>query len=290
MKRFLALVILAWGLGPGGRALARDPMTRVPPRPPSGDASAPDEPETGGEVMRRVRAQLPARPIRMAGLVRTRRDGKDQDRRLISELRFGEAVPRAEYRLFDAFGEPLTRVEVAWPEGRASFSQWDGDGERLPDPDAGDEVVDTGLTWSDLSLDFLWWPGARLEGSARVKARSCHVVVLPAPPRRETMGDALDHVKVWVDQKAYFILKAELFDREGERIKRIEVDTIKEIRKDVWMVKNLLVRDWRNGVRMGIRFQEVEELEEEEAEREDVVPPSEALEATEEIKVEKGNE
>lgn len=247
----------------------------MPPRTPSKSEAEDESPPKGEEVMRRVRAQLPRRPMRMAGLVRTRRDGRDRDRRLISELRFGDEPPRAVYRLFDALGEPLTRVEVTWPQGEPVYAQWDGNDQRLPAPDADDEVVDTGITWSDLSLGFLWWPQAELEGTARVKTRSSHVVTIPAPPGREDIAS----VKLWVDRKAYFILKAELFDADETLVKRIEVDTIAEIRKDVWMVKNLLIRDWRRDLRTGIRFEEVEELEEpEETDAEDAAGEGEATE------------
>jgi hypothetical protein len=211
--------------------------------------------------MQTVRAQLPRQHIRMSGLIRTRREGRDTDRRLISELRFGAAVPAAEYRLFDALGAPLTRVQVQWTAGGPQWFQWNAQAEALPPPRPDDEVADTGLTWSDLSLSFLWWPGAEVVDTDRVKTRSTWVVRLPAPEERPDV----DHIRLWVDKKACFIVKAELLDAEGSLLKRIEVDSIKEIRKDVWMVKDVLIRDKQNGIRMGIRFEEVEELEETDA-------------------------
>ena len=241
--------------------LAAHPVHAQGPRGfPSREIEEKEEepPPPGPLLMRAVRRQLPPQWIRMAGFIRTRRDGEDSDRRLISELGFGSPVPFAEYRIFDALGSPLTRVRVSWPMGAPEFAQWDGEGEPLPQPAPQDGVADTGLTWSDLSLSFLWWPGAEVVESDRVKTRSSWVVRIPAPPER---GD-VDHIRLWVDKKALFIVKAELLDAEGDLLKRIEVDSIKEIREEVWMVKDLLVRDKQNGLRVGIRFQEVEELEE----------------------------
>jgi hypothetical protein len=251
MRRFLLAGLLILGtvnlFAQGGRRFpGQDEEEEEEEVLPSGDV-----------LMRNVQAQLPGMPLLMTGFIRTRRDGEDQDRRLETELRFGDQIPHAIYTLTDALGGPLTKVKVSWPEGVPVFQQWDANGEEMPVPDPMDEVADTGLTWSDLSLSFLWWPGAEVTGSDRVKTRSSYVVQLPAPEGRDDLAE----VRLWVDKKALFIVKAELRDQKGKVLKRIEVDSIKEIRDDFWMVKDLLIRDRKNGVRMGVRFLEVEELE-----------------------------
>ncbi len=222
----------------------------------AGSALAQPRDFTGPELMREVQNRLPPMPLRMTGLIRTRRKGEDSDRKLISELRFGDPVPHAMYTLSDAFGDLLTTVKVTWKEGRPVFEQWDGEGKALPSPRPLDQVADTGLSWSDLSLSFLWWPEARITGSGRVKTRPVYELSIPAPPNRPDVHV----VRLWVDKKALFIVKAELQDADGKLIKRIEVDSIKEVREDLWMVKDILVRDKQNGIRMGIRFEKVEEI------------------------------
>lgn len=248
-RPFLLLVLLLW-VRAGFAQPARDPLGhhRV--------EATPEPPPDGETLMRRVRAQLPMMPLRMSGFIRTRDDRGERDRRLTSELRFGDPLPRGTYTLADRFGTPVTKVRVGWPLGEPVFQQWDAEGEPLPAPEPSDEVADTGLTWSDLSLSFLWWPGAEVEGRDRVKARTAHVVRLPAPPGRED----LDAVKLWVDQKALFIVRADLLDSAGDVLKRIEVESIKKIREDFWMVKDLKIRDYAGERRIGIRFEEVEEM------------------------------
>lgn len=211
---------------------------------------------TGPLLMREVQRRLPPMPLKMTGLIRTRRKGDDTDRKLVSELRFGDATPHAIYRLWDAFGDPITTVKVTWGGGLPVFEQWDAKGEPLPAPAALDEVADTGLSWSDLSLSFLWWENAEITGEGRVKTRPAYEVTIPAPDSRPDVK----FVRLWVDKKALFIVKAELRDEQDKLIKRIEVDSIKEVREDLWMVKDILIRDKKNKLRMGIRFQEVEEI------------------------------
>jgi len=246
------LLFLLLGLLLAGPALAQPRDLRKPSSPPEEEEPA----LTGPQLMREVQFRLPPMPLRMTGLIRTRRKGEDSDRRLVSELRFGDPVPHAIYRLWDAFGDPITTVKVTWIGGKPVFEQWDGEGNALPAPKSLDPVADTGLTWSDLSLSFLWWPDATITGSGRVKTRPVYEVLLPAPENRPDVHE----VRLWVDKKALFIVKAELRDPEGKLIKRIEVDSIKEVREDLWMVKDILVRDRQQGIRMGVRFEKVEEI------------------------------
>lgn len=222
----------------------------------SAEEVGPDELPEAGRVMRAVRGQLPPMPLDLHGFIRTRQRRVQQDRLLLTELRFGDPVPMARYTLSDAFGDPVVHVQVRWPDGETEYAQWDAEGDPLPEPSPSDEVADTGLTWSDLSLDFLWWTEANMLGKEQVKSRLAYVLVLDAPPERED----LHQVKIWVDERALFIVRAELMDEEGELLKRIEVDSIKQVREDFWMVKDLIIRDFIHNRHIGIRFEDVIEV------------------------------
>ncbi|MDF3130658.1 outer membrane lipoprotein-sorting protein [Kiritimatiellaeota bacterium B1221] len=212
----------------------------------------------GSELMSQVRAQLPPMPLELRGKIWTYQNRNTRDRRLVSVLRFGDAVPTATYTLSDSFGDLLSKVQVRWSRGIPEYFQWDAEGNAMPAPAPQGDVADTGLTWSDLSLDFLWWPGAKASGREIVKTRSSVVLFLPAPPERED----LHQIKLWVDERALFIVRAEMLDADGKLLKRIEAESFKKVREDFWMVKDLKVYDPISKSRMGIRFEEVIELEE----------------------------
>lgn len=213
----------------------------------------------GPALMQQVRDQLPPMPLRLEGFIRTRKGKSQHDRRLVTELHFGEAIPYASYTLSDTFGDPITKVQVSWPAGIPTFAQWDAEGQALPAPAPGDQVADTGLTWSDLALDFLWWPGAEVQGRDLVKTRNAIVVLIPAPKGNSDFAQ----VKLWVDERALFIVRAQLLDAKGGLRKEIEVDSIKKVREDFWMVKDLIIRDRVQKSHMGIRFEEVIEMADE---------------------------
>ncbi len=208
--------------------------------------------QNGDQLLEQVRAQLPKMPLRMTGIIRSRdRDG-EQEMGLITELHFGAPLPYCEYQILDGFGDLLIRVRVNWVSGKTFFEQWGPEGERLAAPKPDDEILDTGLTWRDLSLAYLWWPGAKWVDEDKVKTRNSYVLELPVPE-----GGTL---KLWVDQKAFFVVKAEFYSPDGKRLRKMEVDSIKEIRKDFWILKDLLLRDYPNKRRIGIRFTQVDEL------------------------------
>lgn len=208
---------------------------------------------SGAEIMEQVRMRMPVETIQLTGFIRTRKGRQNIDRALRSEIRFGDFEPNLRFQLQDGFGSPLTRARISWRDGVPVFQQWDAEDAPLPDAAAADEIADTGLNWSDLSLDFLWWEGAELAGRERIKTRSSHVVRIPAPPERPD----LSAVRLWIDASALFVVRAELLGPEGKPVRRIDVDSLVEFAEGQWMVKDLIIRDYLNNRRMGVRFEKV---------------------------------
>ena len=96
-----------------------------------------------------------------------------------------------------------------------------------PGADAGAPILGTDVTWSDLTLDYLWWDDfafdAEREGES-VHGQVCAVVVLKKGDRR---------VRVWVDRKTGALMQAEEF--AGERpLRRLWGTRIKKF-GDRWM-------------------------------------------------------
>ena len=198
--------------------------------------------------MREVRQNLPGMPLELTGEIRTRADGEKTTRRLISELRFGDPRPHMSFELFDAFGSPLESLRVDWGGERPD---WSRKGQSIDTPDT---LADTGLTGADLALEFLWWPGAEATDIERIRARDAYVVMIASP--HDT-----GRVRLWIDKRALFVVEAETLDEEGNILRRLQVDKLKKIREDLWMVQDLVVRDYEHKRTINIRFDEVEELE-----------------------------
>ena len=110
-------------------------------------------------------------------------------------------------------------------------------------------LLGTDVTWSDLTLDYLWWDDfsfdAAHEGET-VHGQVCAVVVLKKDARA---------VRVWIDRKTGALMQAEEMD--GERtVRRLWGTRIKKF-GERWMANVLEVETVGSGHRTKITVEEM---------------------------------
>ncbi len=114
---------------------------------------------------------------------------------------------------------------------------------------AAEGILGTDVTWSDLSLDYLWWNDvsfdAEREGET-VHGQVCAVVVLRQGART---------VRAWIDRKTGALLQAEEFDGD-RRIRRLWGARLKKF-GDRWMANVLEVETEGAGHRTKITVEEL---------------------------------
>ena len=116
----------------------------------------------------------------------------------------------------------------------------------IPPPSS---LLGTDVTWSDLTLDYLWWDDfsfdTEREGES-VHGQVCAVVVLKK-------GDRL--VRVWIDRKTGAMMQAEEF--QGEKpVRRLWGTRIKKF-GERWMANVLEVETVGSGHRTKITVEEM---------------------------------
>ena len=240
MKYFLLMIC---ALGSALAQTARNPLEEMTER-----LATPEPLPYGPALMEQVQANLPQMPLLLTGEIRTRREEGRSTRRLISELRFGDLPPKLSFELADAFGSPMESFRVEWRENTPVWIQEDTSIE------TPEELADTGLNGADLALEFLWWPGAETTGIRRIRARDAYEVRIPSPT-----GNG--GVRLWIDKRALFVVEAETLDENEKVLRRLQVDKLKKIREELWMVQDLVIRDYENDRTIKIRFSDVVELE-----------------------------
>ena len=121
------------------------------------------------------------------------------------------------------------------------------DGKPLARPADGasdDAILGTDVTWSDLTLDYLWWDDvsfdAEREGET-VHGQVCAVVVLRKGERT---------VRVWIDRKTGCLMQAEEF-RGDRRIRRLWGARLKKF-GERWMANVMEVETEGSGHRTKI--------------------------------------
>jgi len=112
----------------------------------------------------------------------------------------------------------------------------------LPPERLHDSVRDTGVTYEDLSLGFLYWPRPVLQGEETVKTRPAWKIDLQAPSDESVYGVA----RVWIDKESGAILRIEGYDKKGLLLRRFEIISAQKI-DGLWMLKQMRIESFVPG-------------------------------------------
>ncbi|MBR1921720.1 MAG: outer membrane lipoprotein-sorting protein [Kiritimatiellae bacterium] len=111
------------------------------------------------------------------------------------------------------------------------------------------QILGTDVTWSDLTLDYLWWDDfsydAAREGET-VHGQTCTVIVMKKGERT---------VRVWVDRKTGALMQAEE-EKDGKAVRRLWGTRIKKF-GERWMANVMEVETIGSGHRTKITVEEL---------------------------------
>lgn len=176
---------------------------------------------TPAELVRNCRTMIPA--------------NVQLDGRII--LRNRKGIPQAEYDY------TLTRRN-----GATDLQLRDEDGKSVAFEKNG-QILKTDVTWSDLTLDYLWWDDFAFDAEREaesVHGQKCAVVLMKKGDRT---------VRVWVDRKTGALMQAEEL-RGGKPVRRLWGTRIKKF-GDRWMANVMEVETLGSGHRTKITVEEL---------------------------------
>lgn len=215
----------------------------------------------GGELMDLLRASLPRVPLKIAAELRVQNTRGDITRILLADILvdWGVAEPSAQYLIRDRFGSNREQLNITWSlDGRPSYEYFKGDDlEEAPMPRLDTPLDGLEITWTDLSLSFLWWPGAKTVGTDRVRGRFCYIVEIPAP---EDQQGAYAGVRLWIDPETSLLLQADALAGRDRLARRLQVKSLKKI-DEVWMVQNLDMYSYPSRLKTTLRVRKLETLD-----------------------------
>ena len=152
-------------------------------------------------------------------------------------LRNRKGIPQAEHAYVLTRSNSVTRLVV------------DGQPHQAPGTEHQAPLLNTDVTWSDLTLDYLWWDDflfdAEREGES-VHGQVCAVVVMKKGDRT---------VRVWIDRKTGAMMQAEEFSG-GKPVRRLWGTRLKKF-DDRWMANVLEVETVGSGHRTKITVEEM---------------------------------
>ena len=111
------------------------------------------------------------------------------------------------------------------------------------------QILGTDVTWSDLTLDYLWWDDvsfdAEREGET-VHGQVCTVIVMKKGERQ---------VRVWVDRKTGALMQAEEM-KDGKAVRRLWGTRLKKF-GERWMANVMEVETIGSGHRTKVTVEEL---------------------------------
>jgi len=142
-----------------------------------------------------------------------------------------------------SFTDPDEVLQLRLGENGSRLDLVTDDGaEKFPPEKLDEKIRGTGVTYEDLALKFIYWPGGRVLGDETVHARSCWKLQLTAPSRDSQYAN----VFLWVDKKTGALMRMEGYDADGKLVKRFEVVSTQKI-DNRWFLKQMRIEEVQPG-------------------------------------------
>jgi hypothetical protein len=104
-------------------------------------------------------------------------------------------------------------------------------------------VEGTDITFEDLSLKFLYWPKAKIDGTDKVGLSDCWTLRLE--PGLEPSAYA--SLELWVDKARGAFVKGEGFNAAGQEVKEFNVVSFQHDGQGGWMLKKMRIETLSPG-------------------------------------------
>ena len=242
-------------------AAAQDPVAveaaaRAAKEPPKLTVKA-----SAAEVLTACREMLPTRPIELTGaLILRNRKGivqKECDYRL--RMQRGRVETHLSVSLFARHEtNELASVKISRRGNARPTIQLISDANSKPVASPLERVMDTDVTWLDLTFDFLWWTDASYEEDREgetVHGQTC-MVILVRPPEKIA---GLEAIRLWADKKTGCLMQAEQLGDGMKPIRRLWGTRVKKF-GERWMVSVLEVETLGSRHRTKITVEDLKEL------------------------------
>ena len=182
-------------------------------------------------------ATLPREPLEISGTltVRKQRGIVVSEHPYTLRVDWGATPQHVQCDLMDSQGKTQQCLTIIRRDGVPDLTLRSGPAlDKQPMPALSARVLDTDMSWLDLTLDFLWWNEVTLEGEGDVLNRTCDILLAKPPaPIPGCSG-----VRIWLLRENGFLMRAEQLDPDGRPLRRMSVRDVKQF-KDRWFISEL---------------------------------------------------
>ena len=101
-----------------------------------------------------------------------------------------------------------------------------------------DKVRGSDVSYEDLSMRFLYWPTAEVEGEQTMVLTKCWIVRVEPPARNDSQ---YGKVKLWISKGDGALMQAEAYDHTGKFARRFKVLSGQKTDEGLWMLKQMRI-------------------------------------------------
>ena len=142
-----------------------------------------------------------------------------------------------------AFTDPDEVLQLRLGENGSRLDLISGDNaQKIPAEKLKENVRGTGISYEDLTLEFLYWENARVLGDETVRTRSCWKLQVVAASKESQYWN----VVIWVDKGSGALMRMDGYDWDGKVAKRFEVVSAQKI-DNRWFLKQMRVEKMKPG-------------------------------------------
>jgi hypothetical protein len=102
-------------------------------------------------------------------------------------------------------------------------------------------VRDTPISYEDLSLCFLYWPNATVQGEQTMLLQKCWIVRVEPGSHGDTQYSKVD---LWISKKTGALMQAEAFDSTGKLSRRFKVISGQSLGDGLWILKEMRIESF----------------------------------------------
>jgi hypothetical protein len=167
-----------------------------------------------------------------------------QSRTLNGQLRTGSKKIPFQLSMKDGtarwlFSDPPQTILLRLGEESATLEETTADGKhKVSGSKLDDPVRDSDITYEDLSLRFLYWKDAKVEGDQKILLTDSWKV-LAQPP--SAGSSSYSKVRLWIGKDNGALLKAEAFGRDGKLARLFRVVSGQKLDDGLWILKSMRI-------------------------------------------------
>ncbi len=201
---------------------------------PAAENPAPAE-LTAADILHAVRAGQSGRHEALDGQLRDDSNDKIYPFRLVAD------GPLVRYQFG---GKPPETVQVRYNVDNSTLEESGPDGGKMTPANFDKKILGTDLTYEDLSLRFIYWSQAAIEGDDRLMTltRPAWRLRLQSPAKRSQYASVL----LWVDKESGALLQAEGYDEQGKLSRRFKVISGQQL-EGKWYLKQMRIESFDVG-------------------------------------------